>query len=289
MPFLTAKGISRTAIALLTRTLVLPMTATRVSGDEFAGSNGDTITIRVPVPSVARTQPSPGASITYDDVDETPVDVTLAHLYHATRITDEDLSLAIESFAEQVTLNQVSAVATRAEDQLAGAMNVLAAEGTTIATDGANVEDVVLEAREALGEANVPSGQRWLAVSPQVATFLLRLDKFSRVDASGTDSALRDAIIGRIYGFQVVESNALNTGTAVAYHQSGFVFGNRTPVTPRGAADSATATEGGVGLRQIFQYDPDVLSDASVISTFAGASLVDADRVVKLTTGGAPS
>lgn len=288
MAFLTAKGISRTAIALLTRTLVLPMTATRVPGEEFAGANGDTITIRVPVPSVARTQASPGAAITYDDVDEVAVDVTLAHLYHATRITDEDLSLALESFAEQVTLKQVSAVATRAEDQLAGAMNVLPSE-LGIAADGSDVETQVLAAREALGEANVPSGMRWLAVSPQVATFLLRLDKFSRVDASGTDSALRDAIIGRIYGFQVVESNALNTGTAVAYHQSGFVFGNRTPVTPRGAADSATATEGGVGLRQIFQYDPDVLSDASVVSTFAGASLVDADRVVKLTTGGAPS
>lgn len=288
MAFLTAKGISRTAIALLTRTLVLPMTSTRIPGDEFAGSNGDTITIRVPVPTVARTQAAPGDAIQYDDLDETPVDVTLAHLYHATKITDEDLSLSIESFAEQVTLNQVTAVATRAEDQLAGVMNVLPSE-LGIASGGGDVEDIVLQAREALGEADVPSGQRWLAVSPQVATFLLKLDKFSRVDASGNDSALRDAIIGRIYGFQVVESNALNTGTAVAYHQSGFVFGNRTPVTPRGAADSATATEGGVGLRQIFQYDPDVLSDASVISTFAGAALVDADRVVKITAAGAPS
>lgn len=288
MAFLTAKGISRTAIALLTRTLVLPMTATRIPGEEFAGSNGDTITIRVPVPATASIQVTPGAGpITYDTLDETPVDVTLGHLYHATRITDEDLSLAMESFAEQVTLKQVSAVATLAEDQLAGVMNVLPAEEDI--ADQADVERAVLAAREALGEANVPSGGRWLAVSPQVATFLLRLDKFSRVDASGTDSALRDAIIGRIYGFQVVESNALNTGTAVAYHQSGFVFGNRTPVIPRGAADSATATEGGVGLRQIFQYDPDVLSDASVISTFAGAALVDADRVVKLTTAGAPS
>lgn len=288
MAFLTAKGISRTAIALLTRTMVLPMTATRVPGEEFAGSNGDTITIRVPVPSVARTQATPGTQIFYDDVDETPVDVTLAHLYHATQITDEELSLSIESFAEQVTLKQVSAVATRAEDQLAGVMNVLPSE-FGYAAGGTDIENIVLAAREALGEADVPSGQRWLSVSPQVATFLLKLDKFSRVDASGTDSALRDAILGRIYGFQVVESNALNNGSAVAYHQSGFVFGNRTPVTPRGAADSATATEGGVGLRQIFQYDPDVLSDASVISTFAGAALVDGDRVAKITLAGQPS
>lgn len=283
MAFLTAKGLSRTAIALLTRTLVLPMTATRIPGGEFAGSNGDTITLRVPQPSTARTQATPGSAITYDDVDETAVDVALVHLYHATQITDEDLSLSIETFAEQVTLKQVSAVATRAEDQLAGAMNAIAADDS-IALDGTDVEAKILDAREALGLADVPSGGRWLAVSPGVATFMLKLDKFTRVDAAGDDSALRDAILGRLYGFMVVESNALDAGTALAYHTSGFAFGNRTPVTPRGAADSAVASEGGVGLRQIFQYDPDILSDASVISTFAGASLVDANRVFKLDT-----
>lgn len=288
MAFLTAKGIARTGIALLTRTLVLPMTATRIPGEEFAGSNGDTITVRVPQPSTARTQASAGGSITYDDISETPVDVTLAHLYHATKVTDESMSLELEAFAEQVTRNQVAAVATRAEDQLAGVMNTLVMD-LSIASAGTDVEAIVLEAREMLGEADVPTGGRWLAVSPSVATFLLKLDKLSRVDAAGTASALRDAIIGRYYGFTVVESNGLTAGTAVAYHESGFVFANRTPVTPRGAADSATATEGGIGMRQIFQYDPDVLSDASVVSTFAGAALVDADRVVKITTGGASS
>lgn len=283
MAFLTAKRISRAGVALLTRTLVLPMTVTRVPGEDFAGSNGDTITIRVPQPASARTQAAPGAAITYDDVNELPVDVTLAHLYHATKVTDEELSLSVEDYGAQVTAKQVSAVATGAEDELAAAMNALAAD-SSIALDGTDIESKILEAREALGNADVPSGDRWLAVSPGVATFALKLDKFSRVDASGDDSALRDAILGRVYGFNVVESNALTAGTAVAYHRSGFAFGNRTPVAPRGAADSATATEAGVGLRQIFQYDPDVLSDASVISTFAGAALVDADRVYKLDT-----
>jgi len=63
----------------------------------------------------------------------------------------------------------------------------------------------------------------------------------------------------------------------LAYHRSGFAFANRVPVAPRGANDSATATAGGVGLRQIFQYVPDKLSDASVVSTFAGAAAVYED------------
>ena len=288
MAFLTAKGIARTGIALLTRTLVLPMTVTRLPGEDFAGSNGDTITVRVPQPGTARTQSSAGTQIDYDTISETPVDVTLSHLYHATKVTDESMSLELEAFAEQVTRIQVAAVATGAEDELAGVMNTLAMD-LSIASGGSDVESIVLEAREILGEADVPTGGRWLAVSPAVATYLLKLDKLSRVDAAGTASALRDAIIGRFYGFTVVESNGLTAGTAVAYHESGFAFANRTPVTPRGAADSATASDGGVGMRQIFQYAPDFLSDVSVVSTFAGAALVDADRVVKITTGGASS
>lgn len=282
MAFLTAKRVSRAAIGLLTRTLVLPMTVVRMPGAEFSGSNGDTVTVRVPQPQASRVQSTPGTAITYDDISEVPVDVTVAHLYHATKVTDEELSLEIEDFGVQVTSVQVSAVATGGENQLAAAMNALASSGTSIEAD---IEGAVLAAREALGTADVPVGDRYLAVSPAVATLLLKLDKFSRVDAAGSASALRDAILGRIYGLMVVESNALTDGTAVAYHRSGFVFANRSPVAPRGAADSATAQEGGIGLRQIFQYDPNVLSDASVISTFAGASLVDADRVYKMQIG----
>lgn len=279
MAFLTAKRISRAAVGLLTRTLVLPMTVVRVPGDEFSGSNGDTITVRVTQPGTARTQ-APKAMITYDDINEVPVDVTVSHLYHATQISDEDLSLSIEDFGAQVTTVQVSAVATAAEDEIASVMNALVAEVTLVTAS--NIVTKVLEARKLLGEADVPVGDRWLAVSPEIATFMLDVDRFTRVDASGDDSALRQAILGRIYGFNVVESNGLTQGTAIAYHRSGFVFANRTPLRPNGAADSATATEGGVGLRQIFQYDPNVLSDASVISTFAGSAVVDAARVVKL-------
>lgn len=283
MAFLTAKGISATGVALLTRTLVLPMTVTRVPGEDFAGSNGDTITLRVPQPSSARTQATAGAAITYDDTNETAVDVQVNHLYHASKITDEDMSLSIEDFASQVTRKQVAAVATGGEDELATAMNAVAVDASILA-NGSDISAQILAAREDLGSNDVPTGGRWLAVSPGVATFMLELDKFSKVNESGSDSALRDAILGRIYGFTVVESNALDAGTALAYHTSGFAFGNRTPVAPRGAADSATASDNGIGIRQIFQYDPDVLSDASVISTFAGASLVEAARVYKMDT-----
>lgn len=273
MAVLTAQGISSLAVELLTRTLVLPMTVSRIPGGEFSGSNGDTITVRVPQPSAARTQATPGATITYDDVDEVPVDVTLSHLYHAKLVSDQELSYELEDFGRQITRVQVAAVATRAENLLAATMNNLTADGTVDA-DGSNIEAIILEAREVLGRNDVPPDGRYLAVSPEIATFVLALENLSDVDKAGNSSALRDAVIGRYRGFTVVESNGLDAGTAVAYHRSGFAFANRVPVTPRGVTSSATAENGGVGVRQIFQYVPDKLSDATVVSTFAGAAAV---------------
>lgn len=283
MALLTAKQISAAAIGLLTRELVLPMTVVRINGGEFAGSNGDTVTVRVPQPGTALEQATPGETITYDDITEVGVDVSLAHLYHAKRVTDEELSLDVVDFGAQITAVQVAAVATGAENQLAAAMNGLSVD-ESIALNGSDVSAKILKARAALGGENVPASDRYLAVSPDVATFLLEEDKFVKVNESGSDNALRNAVMGRLFGFTVVESNALDAGTAVAYHRTGFAMANRVPLAPRGAADSAVASAGGIGLRQIFQYDPSRLSDASVVSTFAGAAVVDADRVYKLDT-----
>lgn len=293
MAVLTASGIARVAIPLITRSLVLGRTVTMVPATGFTGPNGETITVRVRKPRSARTQATAGGTITYDDQNEVAVEVTLSHLYDAYHITDEDLSLNLEDFASQISAPQAASVATGAEDALATAMNDLAVDDEFAATaTAADTKATILAARETLSEADVPAGDRYLAVSPSIASRLLSLDELIRVDASGADSALRDAIIGRYLGFTVVESNGLDTDTAVAYHRSGFVWANKLPTTPRGANETATVSRDGVSIRQIFQYDPDVLADASVLSTFAGAAAVhdeaspslgsDYPRIVKL-------
>jgi hypothetical protein len=290
---LTAQGIAGMAAALLRRRLVLASTVSAVDGGDFTGGNGDTVTVRVPQPTTAREQVTPGTQITFDNLSEVPVDVQVLHLYHATKVTDEALTLELVDYARQITLPQVTAVATKAENQIAAVINSRASD-ISIAADGSDIDAAVLEARELLGRNEVPLDDRFLAVSPEVATFLLQTEQLTMVDHAGTPSALRDAIIGRYRGFTVVESSGIEAGEAAAYHRSGIVWGNVRPATPRGATAVATHTEGGINMRQIFQYMPDYLSDASVVSTFAGASLVAEDgtgtngtvfkRLVKLGT-----
>ena len=130
-------------------------------------------------------------------------------LYDATRVTDEDLSLNIEDFGAQVLAPQIAAVAAGAENQLAAVMNDLGVDLPCDLDTVAEVETALLSARALLTRAGAPAGGRWLAVSPEFATPLFALDKFSRVDASGSASALRDAVLGRVYGMNVVESAGL--------------------------------------------------------------------------------
>jgi hypothetical protein len=280
MAVLTAQGISRVALALLVRRLALPRTATMIPGEEFAGSNGDTITVRVPQPNAARTQAAAGDPLVADDVSEVPVDVTLSHLYSLKNVSDQELTLQLEDFARQITRVQVAAVAIGAEDEVAGAMNAQTADGTiefALAADPDDTKAIILAARQALGEADVPPDGRFFAVSPDIATRVLSVPEFTKVNEAGSDDALRRAVIGNLYGFTFVESNGLDAGTAAAYHTSGVAFGVRAPVAPRGAVESATINEQGVALRQVFQYSPAIASDQSLVSTFAGAAIVAED------------
>lgn len=283
MAFVTEQAgpIASVAAPLLARSLVLPATVLNIPGGELSGPTGGTLNVRVPHPGSANSQAAGGGALTPATIDEDAVAVTVTHEYHLTVLDEYQLNLDIESFAEQVTAIQVQAVAEAAENKIATVMNGLAAdinfantpsESDTIAT--------ILAAREALGEQNVPVSGRFLAVSPQVATRLLSTDLFVKANESGSAEALREAVLGRIFGFTVVESNALSDDTAVAYHRSGFVFISRAPMNlPPGSANSAQATHQGIGVRQVFQYDSSTATQQSLVSTFAGAAAVydDAD------------
>lgn len=284
MSVLTAKGISSLAIELLSRKLVLPKTVSMVPGNEFVGPNGGTITVRVPQPSAARTQGSAGAALTADDVSEIPVDVSLSHIYHLKNISDQEGTYSLEDFGRQITKPQVDAVAAGAEGLLVTIMNGLAVEGSPTyefditpasGTEEDETRRVLLEARKFLSQADAPAEDRWLACGSDVFNRVLKL--LTPVDFSGSTDALRNAIAGRVYGFNVIEVPGMDVGEAVAYHKSAFAMAIRAPQNPKGATQSAAITGQGLALRQVFQYDAGTAQDQSLVSTFAGAAAVYED------------
>lgn len=286
MALITAEAISTVAVELLQRMAVLPRTATRVPSQEYSGTGG-TVTMRVRQPRTAHEQSTPGSAISVDTIDEVGVDVAVRHFYSAVALTDETRTLEVVDFARQVLEPSLASVVTRSEVLVADVLNDLTPEDTF--TDD-NIEAALLHLREVLSTNDVPAGNRWAVASPDVMTAILGIDKFSRLDATGSPSALRDAVVGRLFGLTVLESNSLDPGTLVGYHTSGLAFASLAPVRPEGAASSASASQDGFALRVVQDYDVGHLSDVLAVSTFAGASVVyedgdtatDLKRVVKL-------
>ena len=212
-----------------------------------------------------------------------PVDFSIDHIYDGARVTEHQRSLDIVDFGRQVTRNQVRAVVAGAERQLASVMNALPID-EEVTPDGSDFDNVIADANALLDEAENPMENRWLAVSPRFAARLTSPDGVTLTDFQGevATEALRQGILGEYRGFIVVKSPRLTGIKALAYHSSAFAFGTLTPPMIPGTIDSAVITEEGLSVRHVFMVDPATASTLSLLSIYAGAELVDADRVVVL-------
>ena len=78
---------------------------------------------------------------------------------------------------------------------------------TTQVNDAAKAVAGLINLMTKLNEANVPTQGRYVVVPPWYYALLLGSELFVRVDASGSDQALRNGIVGRAFGFDVLVSN----------------------------------------------------------------------------------
>lgn len=286
--FLKAEKIVDQGLGLLQRELVLPNLVKRLGVADFSGAKNDTINVRIPAILEANEygwRNNRSSPIDYDDLEEFSVPVSLdKHVYSGVKITDEELTLGIASWGEQVARPQIRAVGEKLESYIATAMkNAPYAE--TVSYDGDETGDVsgiyetLVEARSILNKANVPSGERFVLLGADVEAAALLSPNLVNVDQSGSDSALRDAVIGKLAGFTIIGNcNSIDPDFAVAFHPTAFAFANVAPEVPSGATAGATSSYEGLAMRWIRDYDPDRLQDRSIYSSFAGAASVNDGR-----------
>lgn len=294
--FIKGTRVVGQALGILEREIVLPALVWRDAGGSFQGAAGDTISLRVPARTQARTRTLRGARgtasegngiITLDDLTETKVDVTLdTAVYSAVPITDEELTLDIADFGAQIAEPQVRAVAEGVENAVAAEMTG-ATYASTI-TMGADPYDSIVDARVALNKANVPMTERFLVIGADMEGTFLKSDELHQVDKAGDNSALRDAVIGRIAGFTAVVSNALPANVGFAFHRTAYVLGMRAPAVPDGATYGASRSAFGLAMRWIRDYDFRNVQDRSLFDTYIGTNIVadGANEAQTITQGG---
>lgn len=84
-------------------------------------------------------------------------------------------------------------------------------------TTGALAVTGLVNLKVKLDNANVPQQGRYVIVPPWYLGLLLQSDTFVRVDASGTSEALRNGLVGRAFGFDVLVSNNVTVVTGDDY------------------------------------------------------------------------
>lgn len=300
--FLKATRIAAQALGLLQREIILPGLVWRNAGGDFAGAFGDTISIRVPARTTARTRVLRGARpsasegngiIVMDELIETNVPVKLdTDVYNAIPVTDEELTLDITDFGQQILAPQVRAVAEGLENQVATEM-VGATYATTVTMDtsvaGFDPYDSLVDARIALNKATVPMVDRAVVCGADMEGVFLKSEHLNRVDQSGSDSALRDATIGRIAGFgAVVISNALPGDVGFAFHRTAYVQGLRAPAVPDGAPFGHSQTYQDLAMRWIKDYDFRNVQDRSLVDCYTGTNIVADGPLVDTNADGTP-
>jgi hypothetical protein len=281
---LKADRIAAAALGLLEREIVLPALVWRDAGGSFRGAAGDTISIRVPARTTARTRPlrgtRPTASegegiITMDELTETKVDVTLDEaIYSAIPITDEELTLDITSFGQQILAPQVRAVAEGLENKLAAQM-VSANYKTVLDLNTTDPYQTLVDARVQMNKDNIPMSGRACVVGADLEGVFLKSEHLSMADKAGDNNALRDAAIGRVAGFgPIYVSNALPPTEGYVFHRTAYVLSMQAPVVPDGASYGTSQTYQGMAMRWIRDYDFRSVQDRSLVDVYAGTNII---------------
>ena len=217
----------------------------------------------------------------FDDLAQTTIPITMdTQVYKAVRLPDDFATFTLTSLERQVLRPQAESVVDGVTAPLLAEMNAVATDAgvPALAADGSNALQVLIQLRAALNDRKVPMTDRWFAVTPAAEAALLSLDQLQKVNESGTDGVLREATLGRLFGFNIVVDP--NLTQSVAYHRDAFAHVSRPSRNPEGAAKSATVAQDGFALRWLQHYNPLQLEDQSVVDTFVGAETLDANRAV---------
>ncbi|MDQ2826656.1 MAG: hypothetical protein M3Y04_06830, partial [Actinomycetota bacterium] len=268
----------------------LASVVTRYGPNEFQAGRGATVKLTIPSALIARDRgiDDKATAIVVDDLKESTYDVNLdVHAYSAVSLSEGDMSLHLEDAARQVLVPQVDAVVDYIENALALALAGVTADAA-ITFDPANPVKVFTAARGALrakGLDIASAGTMTAVVGGNVADALLDSGALD-FQATGTAAALRDGQLGSIRGFDVMESSRVGADDLFAFPKSGVSLAARAPEVPMGAAYGAKVNKDSFDLRVLADYDASRTNDRHIVSTFVGAAIAPAYRVVRDYTAG---
>lgn len=281
--FYTPEQVARVAVSMAAEDALLATLVSRNFEDDLLGGGGKGRSVNVKVPSALiardRSIDDKTTQIVLDELAESTVSITLGtHAYSAVSLSEGDLNLDLTSFSAQVLRPQVEAVVDSIEHKVSEKLAAVG-EDASIAYDAANPVKTFTEMRKVLRKRGVPQAGLNCVVGTNVYADLLEANAITSVGESGSSEALREANVGRVRGFTVVESTRVGDDEIVAFHRDAFTLAVRAPAVPNGAAFGERVSGRGFQLRYLRDYDVMTTHDRSLVSTFVGVEQMPLYRI----------
>ena len=276
------------------------MVSRNFANDLLAGGKGGApIAIKIPTTLVAleRDIDDVTSSIVMDEITETSYTLTLdkIHDYSAVPLSEADLTLNLQDFSAQVLRPQAEAIVDALEYKLIQKMLAVPETelvdvpspdgGVTPATyhayDPANPTAYFTQIRKALRKNGVAVNGINMFVGAEVYANLLDAKAIEDASQSGSTAALREGGVGRVRGFNIVETTRVPDTEILAFHKDAVTLATRAPVVPAGAAFGATVNEKGFSLRYLRDYLADKTVDRSLVSTFSGIAILPTYKITR--------
>lgn len=136
--------------------------------------------------------------------------------YFAFKVDDVDKRQAKGDVMSEAMRRAAYKLADQQDQYIAGlytgiqSTNVLGSTGApidTYTTPTDAYDKVLVPLRTKLAKANVPSAGRFVVVTPEFTASLLLDSRFVKVNEAGDTAGLRNGMVGRAAGFDIVESN----------------------------------------------------------------------------------
>lgn len=250
------------------------------------GKGGAPISIKIPTTLIARERDIDDitTNIVMDEIAETSVTLNLdrVHDYSAVPLSEADMTLNIEDFSAQVLKPQAEAIVDSLEHKLTTKLLAIAKTNLAGVTyDEANPTAYFTQIRKVLRKNGVAVNGLNMIVGAEVYANLLDAKAIEDVSQSGSTAALREGGVGRVRGFNVVESTRVPDSEILAFHKDAVTLATRAPVVPGGASFGATVNEKGFSLRFLRDYIADKTVDRSLVSTFSGVAILPTYKITR--------
>lgn len=268
--------LAEAAVVALEGNVVLPNLIGRESFDGYKGAFGDAVNFTVegvlPWHNYAwrndRSQP-----VEFDTYAERKISITLGNtLYSAVALTDEQYAMDFAGWGKLVT-KQGEAVGRGLEFSAAAYFNDDANYDLAMAVEsGASIREALVKARQIARKIHTP-GNLTLLVGADWE-MAINLDKdltlAQNVGDSRADTAVSEATIGRLMGFNVVVSDEVAPGEAVVLGDNPFIMAQAAPAVPQSVGFGAVGSYRGFSTRLVQSYNHHYTQDESVLNAWYG-------------------